>query len=77
MDNKKPIIIYGANETPVQKRTLEVLSKLILDYTNEYTGCYRYGTTNGVDLSNCRFIYIGTKENNPYINEKSTKTTHT
>lgn len=74
MDNKKPLIIYGANETPVQKRSLEVLSKLILEYTNEYTGCYRYGTLGGVDISNCRLIYIGTKENNPYIKENSAKT---
>ncbi len=65
---KKFSIIYGCVDTPVQKKAIEVLSKILLDYTFAYPACFRYDEApkllDGV-------IYIGTKENNPIIKANS------
>lgn len=62
---KKPAIIYGAYNTGLQKKAVEVLSAFLLDYTYEYPVCIPYGSD--VDLSGYRCIYIGTAANNGYI----------
>lgn len=62
-------IIYGELETDLQKKAIEVLSTLLLDYTLEYPTCFRYDTD--TDLSERIRIYIGTVNNNPFIKQKS------
>lgn len=65
---KKIAIIYGKLENGIQKKSVEILSKILLDYTYEYPCCFEFGT----DIpSNHRKIYIGTKENNGYIRKNS------
>lgn len=66
---KKPAIIYGAYETGVQKKAVEVLSSFLLDYTYEYPLCMAY--EKNMDASAYRCIYIGTKANNGFIAENS------
>ena len=68
---KKPAIVYGAYETGLQKKAVEVLSGFLLDYTFEYPVCLRYES--GMDLSGYRCIYIGTAANNGYIAAHSGK----
>lgn len=67
---KKVSIIYGQLQTALQKKAIEVLSQLLLDYTFEYPTCFSYDTN--TDLSDRICIYIGTKDNNPFIREKAT-----
>lgn len=69
---KKFVIIYGQAENAIQKRAVEKLSSLLLDYTFEYPACIKYG--DGLDVNGCIRIYIGTKESNPYIRRTSQKT---
>ena len=57
---KKLAILYGAFETGVQKKAVELLSQLLLDYTLEYPVCLPY--TQEQDVSQWRCIYIGTRE---------------
>lgn len=66
---KKIAIIYGERNTGLQKKALEVLTEFLLDYTFEYPVCF--SGKDSVDLRDYRCIYIGTKENNPYIREHS------
>ena len=66
---KKIIVFYGEYDTPIQKKSIEVLSELLLDYTGEYPAFYKCGEQ--VDLTDKRVIYIGTKKSNPYINSNS------
>ena len=69
---KKIAIIYGELCRGVQKKAVEVLSQLLLDYTVEYPACFpcEAAPTEGDFLR----IYIGTKGNNPYISENSETT---
>lgn len=62
-------IIYGEAENGIQKKAVENLSEFLLDYTYEYPVCIKY--EDGLDLGNYRCIYIGTKQNNRYINDNS------
>lgn len=66
---KKFAIVYGMMENGIQKRAVEELSVILLDYMPEYPICLKYGERN--DLSEYRCIYIGTRENNPYIKAAS------
>ncbi len=67
----KPVmIIYGERKNDLQKKAIEILSEYILDYTFEYTPCYPYGAFTKTE--DYYTIYIGTKQNNPYIKENST-----
>ncbi|MBR3803976.1 MAG: hypothetical protein IKJ14_01335, partial [Clostridia bacterium] len=66
-----PMIIYGERKTAVQKKAIEVLTEYLLDFTFEYTPCYPYGAF--ANTEKFYTIYVGTKENNPYIKENSTK----
>lgn len=62
---KKIAIVYGSAENGVQQKALETLTREILDYTLEYPTCIA-----AADLKpdqDFRFIYVGTKENNPYL----------
>ena len=68
---KKIAIIYGKVENGVQKKAVEVLSKILLDYTYEYPCCFELGTDIPAD---CRKIYIGTKASNSYIKANSKAT---
>lgn len=63
-------IVYGKAENGIQKKAVEVLSRILLDYTFEYPVCMEYNKD--TDYSSYRCIYIGTKENHPYIKECST-----
>lgn len=68
---KKIAIIYGAYETGLQKKAVEVLTESLLDYTLEYPLCFAYDEK--ADFSAYRCIYIGTKENNAYIAQASSE----
>ncbi|MBQ9131541.1 MAG: hypothetical protein IJX62_03610 [Clostridia bacterium] len=68
---KKFAIIYGQLENDIQKRAVEELSRILLDYTIEYPVCSKYDES--ADMSEYKSIYIGTKESNPYIRNTSKK----
>lgn len=66
---KKVVIVYGNIEKPIRKKALEQVSSAVLEQTYEYPVCVKYS-----DLTvepDVRYIYIGTKEDNPYIKENS------
>ena len=62
---KKFAIIYGSMKTDLQKRAVEELTSILLDYTLVYPICIQY--EENLDTSDHKCIYVGTKENNPYI----------
>ncbi len=66
---KKLAIIHAEIKNELQKRAIEELSSILLEYTLEYPICQKFDT--GADLSEYRCIYIGTKESHPYIREHS------
>ena len=66
---KKFIIIYPRNLNELCKRSLEVLSSTLLDYTGEYPVCV--SDDHAENLPDLYRIFIGTKENNAYIAENS------
>ena len=68
---KKFAIVYGQMENDIQKRALEELTSILLDYTLEYPICIPYGTNK--DIAAYKRIYIGTKQSNPYIKENSSQ----
>ncbi len=68
---KKIIIIYGELKTGVQKKAVEVLSELLIEYTCEYPVCFQYGTE--PELADAVKIYIGTAQNNPALKGISEK----
>lgn len=67
---KKFAIIYGNAENEIQKRALEELTSVLLDYTFEYPICVQ--SKDNFDLSDYKCIYLGTKKNNHYIRSYST-----
>lgn len=66
---KKVAIIHGKLDNALQKKAVEVLSKIVLDYTIDYPICFEYESEKDYSDFNC--IYLGTKENNPYIAQNS------
>ncbi len=69
---KKLAIIYGELVNGVQKKAVEVLTEVLLDYTYEYPVCLSWAQAEKWEqLSKYRCIYIGTKENQPYIQTHS------
>ncbi len=62
------VIVYGDALSGIQKKAVENLSEFLLYYTGEYPICQKYGDEVKGGL---RCIYIGTKQNNPYIKENS------
>ena len=69
---KKFAIIYGQLENDIQKRAVEELSSVLLDYTFEYPICLRYDENENMTDYKC--IYIGTKQSHAYIRNTSKKT---
>lgn len=71
---KKIAIVYGALDTPLQKKAVSLLGELLLDYTFERTVCVPCGEEHR--LAEYQLIYVGTKANNAYIaaNSKDTPT---
>ena len=66
---KKIAIFYGAVQNDLQKRAIEELSTILLDYTLEYPVCAPCGDP--LENEDFRRIYVGTKQNNPYIKKIS------
>ena len=58
---KKFAIIYGHLENEIQKRAVEELSSMLLDYTFEYPTCFQYDEN--ANTCDYKRIYIGTKQN--------------
>ena len=71
---KKIAIIYGAANTGVQKKALETLTQDLLDYTVEYPTCLPASATVPADRFQL-LIYIGTRHNNPYLEQTETHPT--
>lgn len=67
-------IIYGEYINGIQKKAVELLSEFLLEFTGKYPLCVRCGEEN--TLGECTKIYIGTKENNEYINKHSNAELH-
>lgn len=61
---RKNVIVYGKVENSVQKKAVEILSRILHDYSFEYPVCCKYDET--LTFDNPRLFYIGTAENNPY-----------
>lgn len=62
---KKNAILYGQMCTGVQRKSVETLSWILMDYCKEYPVCLEYN--NARDYSSYRCFYIGTRGNHPYI----------
>ena len=67
---KKIAILYPKNLNEIQKRALETLSSVLLDYTKEFPVCIPEGSEG--DLSDFRRFYIGTRETSAYIRGQKT-----
>lgn len=66
---KKVCFITGDNPSSVEKKGIENLTELILDYTFEYPICIKCDEES--NLKNYLKIYIGTQKSNPYIKNLS------
>ncbi|MBQ7820675.1 MAG: hypothetical protein IJ391_00125 [Clostridia bacterium] len=66
---KTNMIIYGERQNGIQKKAVETLTEFLLDYTLKYPICTRYGDDTVSDTY--RRFYIGTRQNNSYINKHS------
>lgn len=62
---KKFAIIHGEITNGLQKRAIEELTKILLEYTLEYPVCINAQCTG--DLSDFKPIYIGTRATNTFI----------
>ncbi len=58
-------IIYGECSNGIQKKAIELLTEILLDYTHKFPICIDCSDTR--ELSGYTRIYIGTRENNSYI----------
>ncbi|MBQ8893527.1 MAG: hypothetical protein IJ043_03865 [Clostridia bacterium] len=68
---RKTVVIYGSKDTPLMRKAIEVLSQTLLDYIGSYPASFQYDAA--TDYSKYRCIFIGTKNNHPYI-AQSTQT---
>ena len=66
---KRVAILYGACETPLQKKAISLLSEIILDDTFAYPVCAPLRESE--KFADRLRIYVGTKETNAYIREHS------
>ena len=66
---KRFAIIYGSRDNELQKRTVEELTKILLEYTLEFPVCFACDEEQ--DLSDYRCIYVGTRENHEYLRQNS------
>ena len=62
---KKTVIVYGKAETDIQKKALEMFSRLVLEYTAEYPALYT--ASEYTEKENERAIFIGKREDNPCL----------
>lgn len=62
---KKTAIIYGELKGGIQKKAIEVMSGLLLEYTKEYPSCFAWDSE--IIPSDALKIYIGTAGDNPFI----------
>lgn len=69
---KKFVIIHGELNNDIQKNAVKILSQFLLDYTFEYPACFKFGEE--ILNENSRPIYLGTKNNNKFIKNNSSKT---
>ena len=69
---KKVAIIHGEIDCEIQNRALEEMSKLLLDYLDEYPICIKYNEN--ICFDDYRCVFIGTKQSNPYIRVNSKAT---
>lgn len=65
-------IIYPDSKKGIQMKAVEVLTKIIVENAVEYPACIPASAY--APDENFRDFFIGTKENNPYIKEKSKAT---
>ena len=68
---KSVAIIYGSYKTGLQKKAVEMLSEIVQNETIEFPACF--SVEENFDKEEFLCIYIGTKENNKFIAEKSDK----
>ena len=61
----KVALIFGSSEGIVKKRAIEHLSSVILEQTMEYPSSYIYPKM--PKKGTCHRIFVGTKNDNPYI----------
>lgn len=67
----KNIIVYG-DCNGVFRQALKFLTQILLDGTKEVPACVDYATYMEMEKKDTnRYFFVGTKENNPYIAEKS------
>ena len=66
---QKIAVIYGTQNSAVQRKALERLTTILLDETLEYPMCIQY--RDDLELSDYKCIYLGTKEDHPYIRSAS------
>lgn len=64
---KNIAIVYGRPPSPIQRTAIEELTKCLLEYMGVYPVCVSCEQKDG--YADHRFIYIGTRESNPYIKE--------
>lgn len=62
---KKTVIVYGKAETDIQKKALEMFSRLVLEYTAEYPALYT--ASEYTEKENERAIFIGKREDHPCL----------
>ena len=63
---KKVAIVYGRLQNDLQKRAIEELTSVLLDYVGEYPICVSYEQAADV-IGERRCVYVGTKESHPYL----------
>ena len=61
----KNAILYGEIHSGVQRKAVETLSRILMDYCKDYPVCIQY--EEGTDYTAYRQFYIGTKKTHPYI----------
>lgn len=66
---QKIAVIYGTQNSAVQRKALERLTTILLNETLEYPMCIQY--RDDLELSDYKCIYLGTKEDHPYIRSAS------
>ena len=62
---QKHAIIYGQLQTPLQRKAVDVLSRILMAYTQAYPICLAYDAQ--ADYTPYRCFYIGTRSNHGYF----------
>ena len=70
---KKHAIIHGCLQTAIRRKAVEVLSRILTEYTQAYPICLAYDGQK--DTSDYRCFYIGTRNNHAYFAEHSASLT--